>query len=59
METKLCNWCERIGHACVWPVRALNFVAGLLFLRNMVATWQQWRRRQNYRHQRHWQRLDT
>lgn len=36
---KLCDWCERIGRWCVWPVRALNFALGLLFLPRPWRSW--------------------
>lgn len=39
MKKRLCEWCERIGRACIWAVRAANFVAGLLFLPKPWRAW--------------------
>lgn len=39
MKKKLCELCERIGRACVWPIRTINFAAGLLFLPKPWRIW--------------------
>lgn len=39
MNKRVCELCERMGRACVWPVRTANFVIGLLFL---PTRWRRW-----------------
>lgn len=39
MKKKLCKLCERIGRLCVWPLRTVNFVFGLLFLPKPWRVW--------------------